>query len=84
MIICNDLSKLFDNNTGIKNVNISFSPGTIYGIIGYNGSGKTTLLRCIEGLYYPTSGSVVHNDISTKQEKEFVDIRKNISFLPTE
>jgi ABC-type multidrug transport system ATPase subunit len=50
MIVCENLTKLFDANSGIKNINVQFSPGVIYGIIGYNGVGKTTLLHCIEGL----------------------------------
>jgi len=55
MIKCENLSKIFSENAGIMEINLQFSPGTIYGIIGYNGSGKTTLLNCIEGLYTPTS-----------------------------
>ena len=32
-----------------KDVNIKFTPGTIYGIIGANGAGKSTLLKAISG-----------------------------------
>jgi ABC-type multidrug transport system ATPase subunit len=84
MIKCENLSKLFSPETGIKNINITFEPGIIYGIIGYNGAGKTTLLRCLEGLYAPTSGYVCHDGVLTTQYKKFVENRKNISFLPTE
>jgi D-methionine transport system ATP-binding protein len=84
MIICKNLSKLFSGKPGIREVNLSFSPGLIYGIIGYNGAGKTTFLRCIEGVYLPTEGSVYHNDISTRQTKEFLPCRRRIAFLPTD
>ena len=84
MIVCEHLSKQFEKDIGIKDVNLSFSQGLIYGIIGYNGAGKTTLLRCIEGLYLPSSGSVWHDKIGTRQEKQFVNIRRSISFLPTD
>ena len=84
MITCEHLSKLFDAISGIKNVSLSFSPGIIYGIIGYNGAGKTTLLNCIEGLYIPTSGSVSHNGIKTTNEKEFLPHRRKLSFLPSD
>jgi len=84
MIRCENLTKLFDTNSGIKDINLQFSPGIIYGIIGYNGSGKTTLLNCIEGLRLPTSGSVLHNDIKTTNEKEFLPYRRKIAFLPTD
>jgi ABC-type multidrug transport system ATPase subunit len=84
MIVCENMTKLFDGNSGIRNVNLQFSPGRIYGIIGYNGSGKTTLLRCLEGLYAPTSGCIYHNDIKTTEDRLFLPYRRKISFLPAD
>jgi ABC-type multidrug transport system ATPase subunit len=84
MIICDHLTKLFNADSGIKDVNLQFQPGIIYGIIGYNGAGKTTLLNCIEGLYAPTSGFISHNDIRTTNDKEFFPYRRKIAFLPTD
>lgn len=84
MIICENLTKLFDQNSGIKNINLQFSSGVIYAVIGYNGSGKTTLFNCIEGLYNPTSGFVSHNDIKTTNENDFLPYRRKIAFLPTD
>jgi ABC-type multidrug transport system ATPase subunit len=84
MIICENLSKTFDSNSGIKNINLQFAPGIIYGIIGYNGAGKTTLFNCIEGLYIPTSGFVSHNNIKTTNENEFLPYRRKIAFLPND
>ena len=84
MIQCDNVTKLFSADCGIKNVNLQFSPGRIYGIIGYNGAGKTTLLRCITGLYTPTSGAVYHNNVKTTDEKEFLSCRRRIAFLPTD
>jgi ABC-type multidrug transport system ATPase subunit len=82
MIICKNLFKLFSKGNGIFDINITLFPGKIYGILGYNGAGKTTLLRCLEGLYLPTSGYILHNQISTGSEKFFSKYRKNISYLP--
>ncbi|GHV33495.1 ABC transporter ATP-binding protein [Spirochaetia bacterium] len=84
MIRCENLTKLFNQTSGIRGINLQFSPGIIYGIIGYNGAGKTTLLRCIEGLYMPTSSSVYHDEIKTVNEQDFLPRRKKIAFLPTE
>ena len=84
MIICENLTKLFDQNSGINNINLQFSSGVIYAVIGYNGSGKTTLFNCIEGLYNPTSGFVSHNDIKTTNENDFLPYRRKIAFLPTD
>jgi ABC-type multidrug transport system ATPase subunit len=84
MIICENLTKLFDATSGIKNITVRFLPGIIYGIIGYNGAGKTTLLNCIEGLHIPTSGTVYHDTINTRNEEAFLARRKNIAFLPSD
>jgi ABC-type multidrug transport system ATPase subunit len=84
MIVCENLTKLFDAKSGIRDINLQFDSGIIYGIIGYNGSGKTTLLNCIEGLYIPTSGSVYHNEVKTTNEDDFLPYRRKIAFLPTD
>ena len=84
MIICEHLTKLFDADSGIRDVNLQFSPGVIYGIIGYNGSGKTTLLNCIEGLHIPTSGFVSHGNVKTTENKDFLPYRRKIAFLPSD
>jgi len=50
MINIHNLSKNFGNKQVLKNVNMLFERGNVYGIVGENGSGKTTLFRCIAGL----------------------------------
>ena len=50
MIEIKDLSKYYGNNQVLKDINISFEKGKVYGLVGKNGSGKTTLFRCIAGL----------------------------------
>jgi ABC-type multidrug transport system ATPase subunit len=75
---------MYRANLGIKDINLQFMPGIIYGIIGYNGSGKTTLLNCIEGLCVPTSGAVFHDSVKTTNEDDFVSCRRKIAFLPTD
>ena len=50
MIRIAGLYKSYGSKEVLKNINIEFSRGKIYGIIGENGAGKTTLFRCIAGL----------------------------------
>ncbi|MBO7572805.1 MAG: ATP-binding cassette domain-containing protein [Bacteroidales bacterium] len=50
MIRIAGLYKSYGSKEVLKNINIEFSSGKIYGIIGENGAGKTTLFRCIAGL----------------------------------
>ena len=70
MLKVSDLSMQFGGRVLFKDVNISFTPGQCYGIIGANGAGKSTLLRIISGELEPTSGSV------TKDPKERMSILK--------
>ncbi|MDR2907099.1 MAG: ABC transporter ATP-binding protein, partial [Bacteroidales bacterium] len=50
MISIHDLHKNFGSKQALKNINIRFENGKVYGIVGENGAGKTTLFRCIAGL----------------------------------
>lgn len=42
----------------LKNINLSITEGTIFGVIGASGAGKSTLIRCVNLLEKPTSGTV--------------------------
>ncbi len=50
MIEINNLSKRFGTKQVLKNINLRFEEGKVYGIVGENGAGKTTLFRCIADL----------------------------------
>lgn len=50
MITVSHLSKKYSQKEVLKNINLQFDKGGIYGIMGENGAGKTTLFRCIAGL----------------------------------
>ena len=50
MITIQDLTMSYGNHTILKNINIEFDEGKVYGIVGKNGAGKTSLFRCIAGL----------------------------------
>lgn len=50
MITIHSLSKKYGDKLVLKELNLTFNEGTIYGIVGENGAGKTTLFKCICGL----------------------------------
>lgn len=56
------LNKNFKNNDILKNVNLNFESGNIYGLCGRNGSGKTVFLKLLCGLYVPTAGHIYYDD----------------------
>lgn len=58
MIIVNDLTIQFGKRVLFADVNLKFTPGNCYGIIGANGAGKSTMLRMISGELDPTRGTV--------------------------
>lgn len=58
MISVQNLAIQFGKRVLYQDVNMKFTGGNIYGIIGANGAGKSTLLRAISGELEPTKGSV--------------------------
>ncbi len=74
MIKIENLSKAYGSKQVLKNVNISFEKGKVYGIVGENGSGKTTFFKCIAGLE-KYSGTV---------SSDFDKLKNHTGFLQTE
>ena len=58
MLSVNNLSVQFGKRVLFDEVNVTFTPGNCYGIIGANGAGKSTFLKIICGLQEANSGSV--------------------------
>ena len=58
MITLTNLAIQFGKRVLYKDVNIKFTRGNIYGVIGANGAGKSTLLRAISGDLEPNKGTV--------------------------
>lgn len=58
MITVNNLSLRYGKRTLFEDVNLQFTAGNCYGIIGANGAGKSTFLKILQGDIDPTTGSV--------------------------
>lgn len=61
MIKLEKVTKKYGKETALEDVDFSFLPGKIYGLVGANGSGKSTTLKLIAGLVQPSSGTVTVN-----------------------
>ena len=59
MLTVNDLSMQFGSSVLFSKVDLQFTAGNCYGIIGANGAGKSTFIKILSGELEPTSGSVV-------------------------
>ncbi|MFD0896967.1 ABC-F family ATP-binding cassette domain-containing protein [Loigolactobacillus binensis] len=58
MITVSDVSLRFPDRQLYSDVNLKFTPGNCYGIIGANGAGKSTFLKILSGQLPPTTGQV--------------------------
>jgi iron(III) transport system ATP-binding protein len=52
------VEKIFSENIGVKNLNLTIQEGEFFTLLGPSGCGKTTTLRMIAGFYYPTAGKI--------------------------
>ncbi len=59
MIITNNIGLRYGGRKLFEDVNIKFTPGNCYGLIGANGAGKSTFLKILSGELEPTSGEVI-------------------------
>ncbi|HNX68020.1 MAG TPA: ATP-binding cassette domain-containing protein [Candidatus Omnitrophota bacterium] len=74
MISANGVTLQFGKRVLFENVNIMFTPGNCYGLIGANGSGKSTFLKILSGEIESNAGSVAvgkNERISTLKQDQF-------------
>jgi ATPase subunit of ABC transporter with duplicated ATPase domains len=74
MIQAIDISLAYGKRVIFKDVNIKFTAGNCYGLIGANGTGKTTFLKILAGLKEPDKGEVAigpRERIATLQQDQF-------------
>lgn len=62
-----------------NDISFKVGDGMVFGIIGPNGAGKTTLLRMLSGIMEPSSGSILIDNKSYKDNG--IEIKKNLAFL---
>jgi ABC-type bacteriocin/lantibiotic exporter with double-glycine peptidase domain len=65
----------------LRNIQLEIKPGEMVAITGASGAGKTTLLRLMAGLYPPTMGSVLVDNMDLRQIDP-AEWRSQIAFLP--
>ncbi|MDD3232326.1 MAG: ABC transporter ATP-binding protein [Clostridia bacterium] len=58
MIVLKNISKYYKSKAAVKDINLEFEPGVIYGLLGRNGAGKTTLINIITNRIFATKGQV--------------------------
>lgn len=85
MIKIEHLSKKFNDNVVLEDINLEINQGDVIGIIGPSGTGKSTLLRCINHLEIPEEGILYlgdkNVDLSHKKPKELQFVRENTGMV---
>lgn len=83
MIDINTLGYRYSKKVRIfSDLNVTFLPGNIYGLLGKNGAGKSTLIKNITGMLFPTEGTCeVFGAIPKKRDVSFL---KELFFVPEE
>lgn len=83
VIIVDNLTARFGDNTIFEKVSFQVNKGEILVILGGSGCGKSTLLKLMIGLYRPSSGRVLINgiDANSKIEKDVKKLKREIGVL---
>ncbi len=88
MIITNNLTKKYGEQTALDQLNLNVKEGEIYCLLGANGAGKTTAINLLLGFTQPTSGSAFINQLDVqenrKRTKQFLAyIPENLMLYPS-
>ena len=65
----------------VNNVNLEVKKGEFLAILGRNGSGKSTIAKNFNGLFIPTEGVMLVDNIDTRDEEKIWDIRQNVGMV---
>lgn len=78
----NNMTSLYSNGKGIKNVNLSINEGEFVAVLGHNGAGKSTLLNTLVGIKDYSNGEISidykYNEIGFISQKQVIDWYLNV------
>ena len=75
-----NLSNSKKESFSINNLSMIIPNGSITGLLGVNGSGKTTILKAICGIHFPTSGTIIIDDIDIEEDSS--KVMEKIGYVP--
>lgn len=83
MIIFKGVSKYYNGNVAVENLNFKIEPGEFVSLIGKSGSGKTTILKLIIKEIEPSEGEIYYKGRNYNEftEKDIVNLRREIATI---
>ncbi|PLR75316.1 hypothetical protein CU633_21780 [Bacillus sp. V3-13] len=82
LIVFEEITKMYTEEKGIKNVSFPIHKGEIHGIIGSNGAGKTSIIKLLLNHMKSDKGSIRYNGTPLLSSKDFVSFKRNIGYVP--
>ncbi|QDZ39470.1 ABC transporter ATP-binding protein [Euhalothece natronophila Z-M001] len=76
------LSKQYDRDLAVCDVDLKIETGEVYGLIGPNGAGKTTLIQMLAGIIEPTVGEVYWFEEKVKFNTSHFSLKRRLGYLP--
>ena len=80
MLKVKNITKLYQNGKGVKNISFKILKPQVVGLLGPNGAGKTTTLKMLAGAFLPDTGEVLINNKSITLKD--LTAKKYIGYLP--
>ncbi|MDX2271204.1 MAG: ABC transporter ATP-binding protein [Cyanobacteriota bacterium] len=81
-IATHSLTKQFDRQLAVRDVDLQIAAGDVYGLIGPNGAGKTTLIRLLAGVEEPTIGEILIDGDPLRFDQPNFLLKRRIGYLP--
>jgi len=85
-IVVEGFRKTYGDVDAVAGIDFTVAEGEIFGLLGPNGAGKTTTLECLEGIRYPTAGTLRVRGIDPSREpgrlRDAIGVQLQTSGLP--
>lgn len=76
------LTKQFERQIAVNDVDLQVQAGEVYGLIGPNGAGKTTLIRMLAMAEEPTVGEIYLNGEPLLRDRDSPNLKRQLGYLP--